>query len=672
MNPRQTWGPNYDATNLEFLLNVNVKDPFEFWDEDTDKNNNLTNTFESIEVDHFPDYLVAGSTNLEISNLYPPRGWYTNVDLDNCYPNNQTTLNGSLGGRRCPAQPPPPQPIDHDFQMQWDLGITGSFDLKVARDPKYKVADGTRTNPWYTQTIELDFQVPVYLWLRSLPQNNAIVFKNLNTGVLDNETAEWIIEPEAIAAEYFTEYIWKLIRPMVGENFEYSMNLIDLVLSNGFPEELEVEHPNDLKSRLMDMMLIKDSELREMVENDPPWWELIMFMDTYLEGQDLIELDFGPIWIDGYEIVLENKLDEDYIIVYVMTDYGHIDLKFDNIHNINTHNVIFHQELFIEDIINYNEILDLGLNSETYGILEGNHAFSAEGTLFIDWELSIYSYLLYKLAPYAPTDFYSIELRIPIEDNNQFGTSANNLTICFSLGLNRYSDSDKADLVEDELRDIGDTFNQVKINYDSTSQKSLEELVENVTTQITSTLNNLNIDLDTLQVRFSMHLDNNQITNSPVGIILSPDYLSNNNNYQRALEWFSDNCIEIISYLEISSIPMVNIIELLPEVSGKENYFDGIELTFVSELEENNDRFELIINFTEDHRTFEHRAIQYFAGTKLDHLNLYNETNRYTNNIFTGYEILLEPLKRIDLYSDIVLISKEPIDYPSITVEIKK
>jgi hypothetical protein len=671
LNPRQTWGPNYDATNLEYILNVNVNDPFEFWDENADKNNNLTNTFESIEVDHFPDYLVAGSTNLEISNLYPPRGWYTNVDLDTCYPNNLTTVNGSLGGRRCPKLPPPPRPIDHDFQMQWDLEIKGSFDLTVCRDPSYKVADGARTNPWYSQTIDLDFKVPVYLWLRSLPQNNAIVFENLNTGVLDNETAEWIIEPEAIASEYFTEFIWKNIRPLVGENFEYSMNFIDLVLSNGFPEQLEVDHPNDLKSRLMDMMLVKDSELQVMVENDPPWWELITFMDTYLEVQGLIELDFGPIWIDGYEIVLENKLDEDYIIIYVMTDYGHIDLKFDNIHNINTRNIIFHHELYIEDIINYNEFFDMGLNTESYGVVAGNHAFSAEGTLFNDWELTIYSYLIYKLARYEPTDLYSIELRIPIGDDNQFDTGANNLTISFSLEVNRYSDSDKAELVEDKLRDIGDAFNQAKINYDSTSQKSLEELVENVTTQIISTLNNLNIGLNSYQERFSMRLDSNQFFNSPVGIILSPDYLSNN-NLQNALEWLSDNCIEIISYLETSSMPMINILELLPEVSGREKYFNGIYLIFTSELGNNDDQFELSINFTEDNRTFEDRVIQYFATTSLDYINIYNVTNEYNFNIFAGYQILSEPFERIDLYSDIVLISKEPINYPSITVEIRK
>ncbi|MCK5559187.1 MAG: hypothetical protein KAJ51_01280, partial [Thermoplasmata archaeon] len=102
LNPRDNYGSSYDVSNLDYVLTINLEESFEFWRGGDNEDLNWSVSTEKLEVDHQPNYLIAGSEQLSIENIYPPRGWYTNIDLNNVQCGNLTP-----SGTRCPARPPP-------------------------------------------------------------------------------------------------------------------------------------------------------------------------------------------------------------------------------------------------------------------------------------------------------------------------------------------------------------------------------------------------------------------------------------------------------------------------------------------------------------------------------------------------------------------------------------
>ena len=105
-----------------------------------------------------------------------------------------------------PGSPPPFK----DFEIQWDIRITGSFLLEVVPQifPN-NVSQPLPADP-VERVIDIDIPVLITAWPRGKPQNDALIFRDLNTGGA-GITGEWLITGEAMAFHYFEHDLWPVL-----------------------------------------------------------------------------------------------------------------------------------------------------------------------------------------------------------------------------------------------------------------------------------------------------------------------------------------------------------------------------------------------------------------------------------------------------------------------------
>lgn len=666
LNPRYNYGRSYDVSNLKYILNTNLEKPFEFWKSHTTENTKVNISSEKLEVDHHPDYLIAGSEQLSIENIYPPMGWYSNVDLANV-----EIGNGS--GTRCPKQPPPPRPPDHDFRLQWDLAISGNFDLGVRRASEYKVADGTHTNQWHFRTIEFEFPISIFLWFESLPQNNAIVFENLNQGVLDPETAAWIIEPEAIALEYFNENVWKMVRPLVGANSDYAMSVINMVQSYGYEESLIMDCPKDLKSGIIDAMLWRNFILRELIDDKPPWWELITLLDRYIEDQDLTQVDLGEIRLDGFKVQLEILNSNDDLIIYISTGYGVIALQFNDIHNIKTRNLIVNEEISIPGIIDYVATIDLGIDLEDPTGTTGRQSIFAAGVLFDRWEYTIYTsdfdtyfnLVTDLVTPFVFNNFNdeklsSITLNIPVDFID--------LNFTFEILFKRSKITDDFNTA---LTDLLKDLNSAVVTYTSWNPKDFKGLISNLTTQLEITFRNFNAKYEDLMMGISIGVDRNAFYNAPLNLIFIETARSDDfESLINIINWFSNNCLDIISILGHSSMPYIDFANLITNFEGSPAAHNKIGFLMLVGLEKDNIRSEILKNIADTDGDESLTEKTFFIYTTFNNLRTHITSKSRYYSLIAGYvdQPLIstsEPYPSIILEPDMIQV------LPIITITLK-
>jgi hypothetical protein len=344
---------------------------------------------------------------------------------------------------------------------------------------------------------------------------------------------------------------------------------------------------------------------------------------------------------------------EDNIIVSIMTEYGHIEIKFDNIHNLKTRNIIAHDEIYIEGLIDYNGLIDLGINTESYGNVAGTNSFSATCELFNKVDISVFGYAhiqYLNLVTDMKNPFifyrsnvdktYSIELTVPIHEIDRDGF---NLTIEFIVGVNENFNPDgtgSPESLRGLLQDLGEKYYDLRLNYDPASRKSLFELVNYITNETKKSLSSFPVESGELPIAFSIGVNNNSFNNEPIEIIIiDHNYLDVQVEYFDALEFLTNNSLDVISALRYSTIPLEEIINLYRNYNYENVDFNDIGLVLLLKYNQQ-DRSRILLDKFIDlvgSETSARQEYNYFVYKDLNNLIKSSNLNEFDHETLSGY-----------------------------------
>jgi hypothetical protein len=366
-DPRQT-SDTTDVNNIKLQLNLSQPYIFRFWDEIGEL---WSQTNGLLKIDHDPDYLVVGK-NIFIDGLTAPLGWYTDVKLT------KTRTPGVA-----PTTPSLPQ---HDFRMQWDLDIRGSFDLNLGAlwkqdDITNILGSGVppaffKHDVWCNRTIELDFPVSIYGWLATAPLNNAIRFSNLNPLLYDFVNDTWIQRPEAQVKEFFSAKLWDNLKPFAA------------LAMRKHSDELQFARIDnaDRSNRVSDAIMFSDnfefysSEFEKVLENTNTrfWEELELFTEFYLwnytDKKEYLSNGGSTLWLleGGFNITIEFSDDFQDVTFILNNHAGKFKLHFKGISMDSIpQEVVLEGEVAIsassriQDLVEYSYSMPLYTDSQT-------------------------------------------------------------------------------------------------------------------------------------------------------------------------------------------------------------------------------------------------------------------------------------------------------------------
>jgi hypothetical protein len=267
-----------DTTGIKTLLTLPTKNPesFNFTGDsygsvDHRKYHNI-----QLSVDQNPDYLVMDS-HFRVSGLNTPRGWYS-------------TSQKRAGTRTQSVIPI--RPKDHDYRLEWDLTITGNFELGLSQRSIL-----TNYNVMYiNQKKSIDFKFPlnIYVWFDSDPVIESIDFLDFNVGTAINKTA-WVITSESHLVEYFEKEFWRYIKPFFTTAFDGAYSILHYALAgqglllysrnsnNRYLENLVLNSKLLKANWLMDVLMFQSNALKSSYNENLNnlWLRFDVFMKEY-------------------------------------------------------------------------------------------------------------------------------------------------------------------------------------------------------------------------------------------------------------------------------------------------------------------------------------------------------------------------------------------------------
>ncbi len=267
-----------------------------------------------VQVDQTPNYLVA-SKDFIIEGAFPPHGWYTTGWVN-------STLYGASPcpgeGTRCGGVKPNVPPPEHDFRVQWDMNIRGSLqvNLSLLEDDDQFLLDGKA--PEIIQEIELDFPVTVLCWLPKRPNNEVIIFENINKGTMfQNLTASiWIIEPQANATEFFVEKVWRTIKPIVAVAWDEVAMLNRLALEfNAQGGTSRMDTQADV--RALALRAMTPGAYQAAIDMSSPWEWMSDFLDGHVYGQNITTDKIAEMAVSMSNVTVDYDLGTDLMTVVV-------------------------------------------------------------------------------------------------------------------------------------------------------------------------------------------------------------------------------------------------------------------------------------------------------------------------------------------------------------------
>jgi hypothetical protein len=241
------------------------------------------------------DGFMVSAREFKVKGLAPSE-WYTDVDL-NRTPESLVNINYTTSQTRCGGIVPPSKPPDHDFRMEWDLKVEGSFSVFAGVD----LWRGMRpTDGRIERTIDFSFPASVLAWYENRPFNDVHLFRTkYQTQILNTTDASgYLIPAEANATEFFEEYTFQSLRGL----YSTLTALQRLVASYGNIT------PYDLTTRegvqLACLQALRDARSWNANISEAEGGYLVDLLPAYLKRGALVPF-LKPIHIDGLEIDLE-------------------------------------------------------------------------------------------------------------------------------------------------------------------------------------------------------------------------------------------------------------------------------------------------------------------------------------------------------------------------------
>ncbi len=265
------------------------------------------------------DFLVLGK-DLIVKGIHDYNAWYTNANLSLTDENLIATGNGSQINKvtRCGAIPPPPQPPNHDYRIQWDLDIKGSFLLSA---DSVGWAGNTYDPSSMERTLEFSFPVRIYSGTGTLVDEGFKEhLRNINSGkqFYTPTSTGWLITSLANATEYFESRSWLELREAFG-------TLSSLSRSAGWADEMlgPLEARQSIHSSSMAALSSLDSWLRTTDAQE----DLHIFYNNKIKVPGIDLNDLGPLRIDGQNLQFSYSLARDRMEIVSMLPQGKCTLE---------------------------------------------------------------------------------------------------------------------------------------------------------------------------------------------------------------------------------------------------------------------------------------------------------------------------------------------------------
>ena len=273
-------------------------------------------------VDLPDDYLVVGK-DLNVKGLNDPRAWFTNVNLALTEADLENKATRSANGTRCGFVPPPPQPPYHDFRAQWDLTITGSFDISASVSGWLGSSNGNST---IDSNIGLSFPARVYTWWNQKPSLESFEFINLNTGLqyYTPVSTGWVITSQANATEHFEKNAYQALRPGLHA-------LTSLLRSATWWESMPFMGATDIRKDLELQAMATNSYLKGWAADKDISSDLGTLWNDYIKGMDILPDELGRIRADGLEMTLSYSFGKDRMDIEAFMPEGSVTLSVSHI-----------------------------------------------------------------------------------------------------------------------------------------------------------------------------------------------------------------------------------------------------------------------------------------------------------------------------------------------------
>ncbi len=239
------------------------------------------------------EFLVLGK-DLLVKGIHDYNAWYTNANLSLSDEDLIATGNGSqINPTRCGAIPPPPQPPNHDYRIQWDLDIQGTFEVSA---DSVGWSGNTYDPSKIQRTINFSFPARIYSGTGTLVDEGFEGhLRNINTGkqFYTPISTGWLITPIANATEYFESRTWPELKNAFGA-------LTSLARSSGWADEnlQALESRQSIHASSMAAL----SSLESWMENSDAREDLHIFHNNKIRIPGIDINDLGPLRIDGHQL----------------------------------------------------------------------------------------------------------------------------------------------------------------------------------------------------------------------------------------------------------------------------------------------------------------------------------------------------------------------------------
>ncbi|UCH88291.1 MAG: hypothetical protein JSV49_08475 [Thermoplasmata archaeon] len=558
-DPR-TRADNTDAAGIKVQINLTEPSIFEFQDDIDFYGNPATDI---IDVDHSPDYLIAGK-DLFIEGLNQPYGWYTDVQL---------TKSRTVG--KPPSEPPLAK---HDYRIQWDLDISGELDLKVGVSwDRLNEFNGLH-NPlgtgenlpaffthdvWCNRTVRLDFPVTIYGGLASLPLNNNVFFYNQNPIIYDFVNDTWIQTPAAQVKEFFSAVLWPGFKPFIGTLMDKITSELDYAKINTATKirsaetsinlnAIEGYYYNKLEQTISDTSFVF-------------WHDLETFTEFYLWNYTEVEeyRDDSQLWLqeDGFNITID--FSEDYQDVSLTFEHhaGKFKIHFNGISSTNPpEEVMMEGSVFIDG---FDEESVVPLADYTFSIplitSDPSSTWSFSGTLSSDIHVDLKQYPggldLESSGDYPGFDSpdYIVELPLPLITSKGFRRE---LTLKFGLYEINADSTELSTRAEDLAADLQQPAGTAFISTDGEQVSEISEA-------------QLSGYFYALHDKFNMNGYINSADKIMVSFNLSYTTDNHKTHYRECTFFFEsrESMEDFIEWLDFNAAELVSTVTALPQSS---------------------------------------------------------------------------------------------------------
>ena len=242
-------------------------------------------------------YIVSGR-DLSVSGIHSFDALYTNANLSFTDSDLVAYGNSSFSNlstvTRCGAIPPPTKPPSHDYRIEWNLELEGSYRLNATN----RGWSGSDPFPGYVdRKISFSFPVRIFTGTGRLFDENFPGLRNINTGrqFYTPISTGWVITPVANATEFFESLVWQKLRGAF-------QPLTSLARTAGW--SLDMTEGADRRIRMHAAAMGALSSLEEWNSAYGSGTRTLMY-DLYLNNikrPGIDPGDIGPIIIDGHRL----------------------------------------------------------------------------------------------------------------------------------------------------------------------------------------------------------------------------------------------------------------------------------------------------------------------------------------------------------------------------------